>query len=165
MKFGLMIVDLQKAFYDGYAKESMDSAVRTINEVLPSFRKTGCPVLWIQHLGKGDGILPGTEGFELIDGLKPETGDYHIYKEYQNSFNKTESTRILRENDVDIVVVAGYCAEYCVISTYKGALDYDFFPVILKDGIASWKKGNEELIESITNVISPAVLKKIMEKM
>lgn len=40
MKFGLMIVDLQKAFYDGYAKESMDSAVRTINEVLPSFRKT-----------------------------------------------------------------------------------------------------------------------------
>lgn len=71
----------------------------------------------------------------------------------------------MRENDVDIVVVAGYCAEYCVISTYKGALDYDFFPVILKDGIASWKKGNEELIESITNVISPAVLKKIMEKM
>jgi len=165
MNFALLIIDLQKASYHGYAKESMNSAARYINDVLPSFRKSNSPVLWVQHLGKEDGILPGTEGFELIDKLKAEPGDYYIHKEYENSFNKTECIQILKENKVDIVVVSGFCAEYCVISTYKGALDQDLFPVILKDGIASGRKGNKELVESISNVISPAVLKRFMEKM
>lgn len=55
MNYALMIIDLQKAFYGGYAKESMDAACECINAVIPFFRKTKSPILWIQQ-----GFVPNT---------------------------------------------------------------------------------------------------------
>lgn len=164
MNYALMIIDLQKAFYRGRAKESMDSACEYINAILPLFRETHSPVIWIQDKDDEDGVVPGKEGFDLLDNLKPMHGEYRVYKEYGNSFNKTDCTKILKENKTDIVVITGYCAEYCVLSTYRGALDQDFVPVILKDGIASGKQKNKEFVESISNVISYPILKKLMEE-
>lgn len=63
-----------------------------------------------------------------------------------------------------MVVITGFCAEYCVISTYNGAIELGLFPVILKDGIASGQRGKKESIESITNVISHEVLMKLLEE-
>ncbi|NLY89658.1 MAG: cysteine hydrolase [Firmicutes bacterium] len=162
MNYALLVIDLQKAFYGGYAKESMDAACESINAVLPFFRKTNSPVLWIQQKGEKEGVLPGTTGFELIDRLKPEPGDYRIHKEHVNSFVKTECAQILRESKTDIVVVTGFSAEYCVLSTYKGAVEEGFFPVILKNGIASGNKEGKEMVENRTNLISHEVLQKLL---
>lgn len=164
MNYALMIIDLQKAFYGGSAKESMDSACEYINAILPFFRETSSPVIWIQDKDEEDGVVPGTEAFDLLDSLKPLTGEYRVHKEYGNSFNKTDCARILKENKTDIVVITGYCAEYCVLSTYRGALDHDFVPVILKDGIASSKHKNKEFVESISNIISYPILKKLLKE-
>src|SRR5690554_5511405 len=113
MNYALMIIDLQKAFYGGYAKESMDAACECINAVIPFFRKTKSPILWIQHKGEKEGVIPGTDGFELIDLLRPEPGDYRIQKEYENSFTKTECAQILQDSKTDIIVITGFSAEYC----------------------------------------------------
>jgi len=164
MNYALMIIDLQKAFYRGPSKESMDSACEYINAVLPLFRKRKSPVLWIQDKDEEDDVVPGTEGFEFLEQLEPQEGEYRIHKEYGNSFNKTDCARILKEHKTDIVVITGYCAEQCVLSTYRGALDHDFLPVILKNGIASGKDENKEFIEKISNVISYPVLKKLLEE-
>lgn len=164
MNYALLIIDLQKAFYGGSAKESMDSACEYINAILPLFRKTNSPVVWIQDKDEEDGVVPGNEGFDLLDNLKPAPGEYRIHKEYGNSFNKTDCTRILKENKTDIVVITGYCAEYCVLSTYRGALDQDLMPVILKGGIASGMQKNREFVESISNIISYPILKKLMQE-
>lgn len=162
MNYALLIIDMQKAFYGGYAKESMDAACAAINAVIPYFRKTKSPILWIQHKGEKEGVLPGTAGFELIDQLKPEPGDYRIQKEQVNSFTGTECAQILREHKTEIVVVTGFCAEYCVLSTYKGAVEEGFFPVILKNGIASGSKEGIEIVENQTNLISHEVLQKLL---
>lgn len=162
MNYALLVIDLQKAFYGGYAKESMDAASESINAVIPYFRKTGSPILWIQHQGEKEGVLPGTADFELIDPLKPEPGDFRIHKEHVNSFEETECAQILREHKTDIVVIAGFCAEYCVLSTYKGAAEEGFFPVILKNGIASGGKEGIEMVENQANLISHEVLQKLL---
>ncbi|MBC7960267.1 MAG: cysteine hydrolase, partial [Vallitaleaceae bacterium] len=39
MKLALMIIDLQKEFYNGPSIQSMDDAVEYINAVLPWFRE------------------------------------------------------------------------------------------------------------------------------
>lgn len=163
MKPALMIIDLQKAYYYGDRIKSMDGACEYINAVLPLFRKKGLPVIWIQHIDDEDGVVPGTEGFEFIDCLKPESGEYRIHKEYGNSFNKTKCLEVLNENGADTVIITGYCAEYCVLSTYRGALDHDLMPVILRNGIASGNKKNIKFVEDISNIISYDVLKKILE--
>jgi len=152
MNYALMIIDLQKAFYTGSAKESMDSVCEYINAILPLFRETNSPVIWIQHKDDEDGVIPGKEGFDLLDSLKPLPGEYRVHKEYGNSFNKTNCAKILKENRTDIVVITGFCAEYCVLSTYRGALDQDLVPVILKNGIASVKHKNKEFVEGISKL-------------
>lgn len=163
MKLALMIIDLQKAYYSGISQETMDSACEYINAILPLFRKKGLPIVWVQHIDEEDGVVPGREGFELIDCLKAEEGEYRIHKRYGNSFNKTECAEIFKENNIDTVIITGYCAEYCVLSTYRGALDQDLLPVILKNGIASWQKDSIKFVEDISNIISYEVLKKILE--
>jgi nicotinamidase-related amidase len=163
MKLGLMIIDLQKAYYEGESKASMDGACEYINAVLPLFRKAGLPVLWVQHVSDEDGVVPGAEGFELIDALKPLEVEHRIHKTYGNSFNKTECAALLREQGVDTVVITGYCAEHCVLSSYRGAADQDFLPVILRNGIASGSAENKRFVENISNVLCYAFLKKMLE--
>jgi nicotinamidase-related amidase len=164
MKPALLIIDLQKAYYRGDAQKSMDEACEYINAILPSFRDKGLPVVWVQHIDKEDGSVPGLEGFEFIDQLKPMEGEYRIHKEYGNSFNKTGLNEILKECDANTVVVTGYCAEYCVLSTYRGALDLDLTPVILKNALASGKRENIRFVEDINSVISFGILKKILSE-
>jgi nicotinamidase-related amidase len=163
MRLGLMIIDLQKAYYEGESRASMDAACEYINAVLPLFRKAGLPVLWVQDISEEDGVVPGAEGFELIESLKPLEGEHRVHKNYGNAFNKTESAALLRASGVDTVVISGYCAEHCVLSTYRGALDLDFLPVILRDSIASGKAENKRFVESISDVVSYAFLKKMLE--
>lgn len=141
----------------------MDTACEYINAVLPLFRKRGSPVLWVQHMDEEDGVVPGKEGFDLLDALKPEPGESRVRKVYGNSFNKTDCARILAESRPDLVVLTGCCAEHCVLSTYRGAQDLDLLPVILRNGIASGSRKNQEFVERISNVISFGVLRKLLE--
>jgi nicotinamidase-related amidase len=45
--------------------------------------------------------------------------DVHIHKTYGNAFNKTSLEDELRKLGVDTVIITGFCAEYCVLSTYR----------------------------------------------
>jgi nicotinamidase-related amidase len=162
MKLALMVIDMQKEFYVGQTKDQMDRATEYINYVIPMFEKNGLPVIWVQDKNEGDGVVPGKEGFEFIDSLKPGSDAIRIHKTYGNSFNKTDVDKILKENDVDTVVMTGFCAEYCVLSTYRGAKDLDYFPVILKNGIASTQDANKEFVENISETITCGVLEKLL---
>lgn len=163
MRFGLMIIDLQKAYYEGDSKKSMDSASEYINAIIPLFRKKKLPIIWIQDIDDEDGVVPGTEGFDLIECLEPEKDDYRIHKKYGNGFNKTKLVDILKEENIQTLIVTGYSAEYCVLSTYRGALDYDLTPVLLKNGIASGNQSNIKFVEDISDIISYNILKKLLE--
>jgi len=162
MKLALMVIDMQKEFYVGQTKDQMDRATEHINYVIPMFEKKGLPIIWVQDKDEGEGVVPGKEGFEFIDSLKPKPDDIRIHKTYGNSFNKTDVDKILKEAGVDTVVMTGFCAEFCVLSTYRGAKDLDYFPVILKNGIASTEEANKEFVEKISETITCGVLVKLL---
>lgn len=158
-----MIIDMQKAYYQGRTVPQMDAAVEYINAVIPLFKKKGLPIIWVYNEDEDDGAVPGKEPYEFIESLKPEAGDVKISKVYGNSFNKTEADKVLKENGIDTVVMTGFCAEYCVLSTYRGAKDLDYFPVLLKHGIASVEKENKEFVENISETITYGMLKRMIE--
>lgn len=162
MKLALMIIDMQKAFYNGAGKTSMDAASEYINAALDLFRERKLPVLWVQDK---DDVKPGDEGFELIDILKPAAGEHRVIKEYGNSFNKTECDRILKDEKVDTIILTGYCAEYCVLSSYRGALDLDYVPILFRGSLASRKEENIRFVESISDLVSYAALEKMLSGM
>jgi nicotinamidase-related amidase len=154
MKPALMIIDMQKAYHAGPSAQSMDAACEHINAAVALFRKKGMPVLWIQNRDTDAGALPGMPGFELIDCLKPLESEPRIAKEYQNSFNKTDCRRILDSHKVDTVIVTGYSAEYCVLSTCRGAKDLDLASVVLRGAIATGVEQHIGFVEKISDVIS-----------
>jgi nicotinamidase-related amidase len=57
--------------------------------------------------------------------------------------------------------VSGFCAEHCVLSTYRGALDLDLIPFLLKNGIAGGRKEYTAFVENICDVVPLSVMRLI----
>jgi nicotinamidase-related amidase len=161
MKPALLVIDVQNEFYEGN-RDSMKSAIEYINEAIALFRKKNLPVVVIQHKSEERGVVPGKSGFDVPESLKLEPQDMRVVKTYSNSFTKTGLAEKLRELGVDTVIVTGYKAEYCVLSTYKGALDFDFKPIILKGSIASDNAEHIRFVEEISETISLGALEAFL---
>ncbi len=164
MKSALLVIDVQKAFFnDPTTAQSLNQAIETINAAIALFREKGLPVISVQHMDEADKLVPGQAGFDLPDMLAILPSDVHIHKTYGNSFNKTPLAGKLRESGVDTAIITGFCAEFCVLSTYRGAQDCDLTPIILRESLASAVPENIKFVESISEIISYGALKKILE--
>ena len=165
MKPALLVIDVQREFYknDAQTAQSLTDAVEYINAVIPLFRAKNLPIICIQHMDEKDKLMPGEDGFELPEGLNILPSDIRIHKTYGNAFNKTSLEGKLDELDIDTVIVTGFCAEFCVLSTYRGAKDLDLTPIILRGSLASGTPENIKFVESISDIISYGALKKILE--
>jgi nicotinamidase-related amidase len=165
MKPALLVIDIQKDFFgsDPVQDRSLKAAIWTINAAITLFREKNLPVISIQHIDEKDGLVPGSPGFDLPEALHILPEDIHIHKHYGNAFNKTPLPEKLRELGVDTVILAGFCAEYCVKSTSIGAEDQDLTPVLLHGALASGSAENIRFVESINEIISLGALEKFLE--
>lgn len=164
MQPALLVVDVQKEFFkfSPTTAQSLNDAIKYINAAIALFRDRRLPIICIQHMAVEEKLVPGEAGFEFPDELDILPSDLHIHKTYGNSFNKTSLEGKLRELGVDTVVITGFVAEGCVLSTYRGAHDLDLTPIILRGSSASTIPENIKFVESISDVISYGALKKIL---
>ena len=164
MRAALLVIDVQKAFFkDPVAARTLDSAIEYINAAVDLFRKKDWPVICVQHMEVEENLAPGQKGFDIPESLNILPTDLRIHKTYCNSFNKTPLCEELRRRRVDTVIVTGYCAEYCVLSTCRGAQDLDLTPLILRGAIASGAEENIRFVESVNDLISYSALQKMLE--
>ncbi|MGB7537825.1 MAG: isochorismatase family protein [Anaerolineales bacterium] len=165
MKAALLVIDVQNTFFKDNPVRAADlkNAAEYINAAIELFRKKKLPVVCIQHMNPEDKLIPGEAGFDLPEILNILPEDPHIHKTYGNSFTKTPLAEKLRASGVDTVVVTGFAAEGCVLATVRGAEDYDFTSMILRGSIIGGKPGNALLVESISEIISYRLLKKVLE--
>jgi nicotinamidase-related amidase len=165
MKLALLVIDVQKAFFDlsPATTQSLNQAIEYINAAIDLFRKKNLPVVCVQHKEEEEKLVPGVEGFDLPDALNILPTDVHIHKTYGNAFNKTSLEDELCQRGVDTVIITGFCAEYCVLSTYRGAQNVDLKPILLRGSLASGVPENIKFVESISDIISYGVLKSLLE--
>jgi len=164
MKPVMLIVDVQKEFFkiDPATTQSLNNAIEYINAAIALFREKSMPVICIQHVAEEETLAPGEEGFELPEELDSLPSDLCIHKAHDNAFNLTSLEDELRGLGADTVIITGFCAEYCVLSTYRGAEDLGLTPIILRGALASSSPENIKFVESISDIISYGVLKKIV---
>jgi len=164
MKPALLVIDIQKEFFkfSPTTAQSLNDAIEYINAAIALFREKNLPVICIQHMEEEEKLVPGEEGFELPEELAILSSDLHIHKTYGNSFNKTSLEGELQDLGIDTVIITGFCAEHCVLSTYRGAQDLDLTPIILRGALASNNLENIRFVESISDIISYGVLKKAL---
>jgi nicotinamidase-related amidase len=164
MKPALLVIDIQKEFFneDHITIQSLNNAMESINAAIELFREKNLPVISVQHINEDVNLIPGTAGFDLPDDLKILPDDLHIHKKYSNAFNKTDLAEELQKINADPLILCGYCAEYCVLSTYRGARDLDFHPILLRDALASGDEENIKFVERISDTITLGALKSLL---
>lgn len=88
--------------------------------------------------------LPGTWGWEFVDGLIIRPEDWVVEKFRPDGFIGTNLDHILRTQGIQSVILLGTTTEGCVESTVRAASYHDYYVVVLGDAVAS---PNEELHE------------------
>jgi nicotinamidase-related amidase len=136
MKPALLILDPQNDFFgdDNPNLAEFQAAVPTINAAIALFRQRGWPVVFVQHSSSSKPA--GSYAWAIHEQFDCRPDDTRLSKRHYNAFWETELDALLQSGRVDFVVVAGYVAEFCVLSTVRGALERGYRSAILADGIA-----------------------------
>jgi len=167
MKPALLVIDVQKQFFneDPDTAKSLESAVNYyIVPTISLFHEKKLPIVFVQHMDEEDGLVPGKEGFELPDAFDVHPGDLRITKTYNNAFNKTELHEKLKDLGVDTLIITGYCAEWCILSTIRGAWDLDYKVFLIPGATASGSKDAISFVENNHDVISFSDLNTFIEE-
>ncbi len=161
MSIALLIIDMQKAFKEiDKCSESINDALEYINETSKMFRAADKPVIIVQDEEAGEG--PDSDGFKLMDELHVEDTDLRISKVYSNSFWETDLDKLLKELEVEFLVISGFAAEHCVLFTYNGAVERGFNASILQHGIAGFDHDQVKETQYIRPVICIETLEYIL---
>jgi nicotinamidase-related amidase len=95
-------------------------------------------------------VVEGTWGQQVIDELAPHDGDIVVKKHRSSAFIGTDLDMILRSNGIKTVLVTGLSTEACVESTARDALFFDYYTVLVEDGVSSW---NQELHHAALKIL------------
>ena len=151
----LLVVDPQLDFFPGGALPVTDgdAILPTVNHAMRVFSEAGLPIFVTRDWHPADhcsfstqgGPWPahcvkGTAGAELHPGLEPPPVFSVVQKatasdrEAYSDFEGTHLDQILRELDVNRVIVCGLALEYCVRAACLDAIKAGFGAVLLIDG-------------------------------
>jgi nicotinamidase-related amidase len=84
-----------------------------------------------------DYTIPGTWGWQFVDGLQVRDGDWVVEKFRPDSFIGTHLDHILRTQGIQTVIICGTTTEGCVESTVRSASYHDYYTVVVSDAVAS----------------------------
>jgi len=78
----------------------------------------------------------GTWGAEIIDELKPRSGDITIKKQRYDGFLGTNLDLTLRTLGIRYLFFIGTATNICVESTIRHAFFLDYFPILVSDAVS-----------------------------
>jgi nicotinamidase-related amidase len=165
MKAALLVIDIQKAYAaDEETKRAYCEAALYINAAAELFRKRGHVIVSIYHHDRENGPHPGDPAYEFADEVKIGVPDVVISKTHGNAFYETSLAEDLRALGTGPVLVSGFCAEHCVLDTYRGAEERGFPPLLLRGGIASRTREAVEFVERLGSLVSVGALEALLQK-
>ncbi len=88
--------------------------------------------------------IDGTWGAEVIDELEPEDGDLCIKKRRFSGFFQTDLDLVLRELNVDTVIVTGVVTNICVRSTCHDAFFLGYNVIVPRDCVRATAPREQE---------------------
>lgn len=79
----------------------------------------------------------GTWGAEIIEELKPWSGDITVRKQKYDGFIGTNLEIILRTFAIKYLIFVGTATNVCVESTLRHAFSLDYIPVLVSDAVSN----------------------------
>ncbi len=142
MNTALVIIDIQNDYFPegrmplvGPVEASQQAA-----RLLDRFRGARWPVIHVQHIAvrpSATFFLPGTPGADFHLNVQPLPGETIVQKNFPNSFRDTSLLDVLREQQVNRLIICGMQTNMCIDATTRAAADYGFECVVAADACAA----------------------------
>lgn len=163
MTRALLVVDLQRDSLVGgfYGVPVIERVTTNVRRLADAFRDRGLPVVYTQHTYRPDGsdlqrgepvdaigaplaYREGSEGWEIIDEVRPRPGDVVVRKHRWNAFAGSRLDTVLRRLRVEEVVVTGVTTDCCVMLTAFDAWFHEYGVILVPDATAASSEGSHQ---------------------
>jgi nicotinamidase-related amidase len=157
----VIVIDMQNGFVAKgatYETPGARTLIPLLERLLAFAREHGMPIIWTQsdHSAPYSGIMlkkfptiredkylwAGDSSFELFpDMAQPRDGDFRVIKHKYDAFFETNLDAILRNQNVDTVIIVGTATNVCCESTARSAFYRDYCVAFPSDCNASFDAG------------------------
>lgn len=129
----LIVVDMQCAFVNGStAVPAADEVKIGVDKLVTRARASGSLVVHLQNDGPAGAVdEPATPGWHLAH--TPRADEPVIRKRDDDGFVDTDLESVLRDHQVETVVLCGVQSEMCVAATARGAMQRGLTVVLPRD--------------------------------
>lgn len=160
MKSALLVIDVQRALFDGAPRPfEADAVVARINSLATRARASGAPVVFIQHESPGSALEFGSSSWTLEQRLNVQADDRFVRKTTPDSFLGTNLHEVLEALRISHVVVSGYASEFCVDTTVRRAAALGYSVTLASDAHTTHDKAHASAaaIRAHENATLPAI--------
>jgi nicotinamidase-related amidase len=138
----LILIDLQNDYFPGGMMElvGIQAAAANAQILLNEFRKSKTPIIHIQHISSRPGatfFLPETDGARINQMVVPQENEIVVVKHYPNSFRETALSEILRNQNINNLLICGAMSHMCIDATTRAAFDLGFNCIVAEDSCAT----------------------------
>lgn len=144
VKTAVLVIDMINDFVTGVFKSDRAAKIiPNIKRLLKFARKQGIPIVYATdaHLPNvdtefevwGPHAVKGSWGAEIIDELKPEKGDFRVFKRKYSAFQGTDLDMLLRELKVDTLILTGVVTDICIQHTAADAFFRGYKIIVPED--------------------------------
>jgi nicotinamidase-related amidase len=141
----LIIIDQQKGILEPrLGPRNNPLAEEQILALLGQWRRTGRPVVHVQHLSRSpDSVFwPQQSGVEIQARFEPATGERLIQKQVPDAFCATALEASLRQEGIEQLVIVGVATNNSVESTARTAGNLGFDAWVAEDACFTFDKAD-----------------------
>ncbi len=154
-KSALLVIDMQNCFVDNKYHSYVPSAkiiLPNIKKIIKVCEEKGIPIIFTRYaLNKkdrgmmtkwwDDKFLDGTKQTEVINELKKEGGNCIIIrKKKYSAFYQTILNKILKNRNVETVIITGVMTDLCCETTARDAFMHEFNVYFVIDATAAFNE-------------------------
>lgn len=161
-KTAVISVDVQRLFTDLLGvpvSPPLGDVLPNITRVLDDARRAGATVVLVRTIMTPedhspntrnwpafmqDNLVPGSPGTEWDRCVVPHAGDVEVIKLRYSAFFGTDLDALLRERDIETVVIFGLTTNVCVQSTVRDAWQHGYDTITLADCCSEAGDGTHE---------------------
>lgn len=141
----LLLVDFQNDYFPTYqgAKWPLvgtEAAALKAAELLRQFRKKNLPVVHVRHEFPTDDapfFQPHSKGAEIHQNVAANADEPVILKHQINSFRDTELDDILKQKQIEQLIIVGAMSHMCIDAVTRAATDLNYQCHVAHDACAT----------------------------
>lgn len=143
----LILIDIQNDYFPDFPDSKMplpgmNAAAENAARLLGDARQRGTMIIHIQHIMASTAapfFHPSTPGGDIHNSVTPHEGELVIEKGRPNAFVGTTLETVLRDQNIEHVIICGAMSQMCVDATARAAIDLGFTITVAHDACAAAK--------------------------